>query len=752
MASSQDQLLDLLMPTVDKDQRPASDDLIRVMQRLVQPSRGYLASAQAFATAIGLEHSVLTELRSLPLQDLGQRLVSLRYVIENGEIWAQHFGWESKVAALDESAPDRVRALLKQIEAARTRVPEQSAFEAQLAKHSLGDIAQAAASVNDGSDEALDLCVALSLYPSARESLRTRLRAEAGELFASNPRTCDLIYLLSYELDRHPATTVGEGRLDYVLIADKGEMGVRATREAIALGATPVVLHSASDDADALQVRIANEAGGFAIPLDGTFRETYANPTQMVARIQDAYDERFGDDAEEHLSRSALYPGYGPLAENTVAIEYFQRNGVVFIGPMRDVVERAGDKREFRKLAQAIDANAVTPGIVIEDTDAEAIASKIIEAYNAGAFAFPGRLKAANGGGGRGQVVVEQPSEIPSAVIRVLGEITSNGWDPGVMFEQNIPETMHLEVQVVRDRYGNTRHFGMRDCTEQRASQKIQEEAPPAVLRRDPALEQRMCEIAVEIADRVGYVGACTVELMFKGGHFYLLEMNTRIQVEHPVTEEAHRIRTKDSLSPLNLVQLQFLVGRGAPIPFEQAAVEKARVAREYRINAEAFRAELKDARDGGRGLFVPNAGIFDRIDLPEESTVLDALRTAGVEGVTAVGIRFDVGFEVGDTLVNKDPTFGKLILSVEVEPAHDEQRYELLRLASLEVLRRTHIEGRQVMPDGRVMDGTVFQNNISTHIYVLQTQCIRDHGLSTAEGRHVNWVIKALRESASAQ
>ncbi|MBV1858975.1 MAG: ATP-grasp domain-containing protein, partial [Nannocystaceae bacterium] len=594
--------------------------------------------------------------------------------------------------------------------------------------------------------EAVDLCVALSRYPSCRAALRTRLREEAQTLFASSPRTCDLVYLLSQELNRHPATTVGEGRLNYVIIADKGEMGVRATAEALALGACPVVLHSATDDANALQVRMANDAGGFAIPLDGGFLETYANPSQMVDCIKRAYQERFGEQADEHLSRSAVYPGYGPLAENTAAIECFQTSGIAFIGPMRDVVERAGDKREFRKLAQAIDPDAVTPGIVIDDDDPEAIASKIIEAHAAGVFTFPGRLKAANGGGGRGQVVLEHPSEIPSAVLRVLGEISTNGWDPGVMFEQNIPTTTHLEVQIVRDRFGNTRHFGMRDCSEQRASQKIQEEAPPAVLRNDPALEQRMCEIAVRIADDVDYVGACTVELMFKGGHFYLLEMNTRIQVEHPVTEEAYRIRVGDALTPLNLVQLQFLVARGAPIPFEQSAVEKVRVAREYRINAEGFRAELKDSRDGGRGLFVPNAGIFDKLELPDEATVLGALHRSGASGITAVGVRFDTGFVVGDKLVNKDPTFGKLIVSVEVAPAQADERYELLRLASLEVLRRTRIEGRQVMPDGKVVPGSTFENNVGTHIWVLETECMRTHAKSVAERRHVNWVIEALR------
>ncbi len=734
------------MRILDKSQRPTPDDIAQAMQRLVHPGSGYLVSTQAFAAAVGLPGAALVELRSLPLGALGQRLMALRYVIENAEVWMKYFGWERQVAALDESAPARVRTLVEQIAQAREHVPEQSVVEADLSQLSLVEIAQAAETLEQGATEAIDLCVALSLFPSCRAVLRKRLQDEAHEIFASSPRACDLVYLLSQELDRHPATTVGEGRLDYVIVADKGEMGVRATREALAAGAIPVVLHSATDDADALQVRIANEAGGFTIPLDGAFLETYANPTQMVERIKRAYAERFGDEAQQHLGRSAVYPGYGPLAENTAAIQCFQSSGIAFIGPMQDVVERAGDKREFRKLAQAIDPNAVTPGIVIDDTDPEAIASKIIEAHADGAFTFPGRLKAANGGGGRGQVVLEHPSEIPSAVLRVLGEITSNGWDPGVMFEQNIPKTTHLEVQVVRDRFGNTRHFGMRDCSEQRASQKIQEEAPPAVLRQDSALEDRMCEIAVRIADSVDYVGACTVELMFKDGHFYLLEMNTRIQVEHPVTEEAYRIREGDALAPLNLVQLQYLVARGAPIPFDQAAVEKARVAREYRINAEGFRADLKDSRDGGRGLFVPNAGIFDKIELPDEATVLQGLRASDVLGVTAVGIRFDTGFAVGDKLVNKDPTFGKLIVSIEVEPDQAEQRYELLRLASLEVLRRTRIQGRQVMPDGKVVPDSTFENNVGTHRWVLETECMRKHGTAVAPERHVNWVIEALR------
>ena len=178
----------------------------------------------------------------------------------------------------------------------------------------------------------------------------------------------------------------------------------------------------------------------------------YANPVQMARCIHEAYSARFGADAEAELAKSALYPGYGPLAESTAAIEHFRRSGIVFVGPMQDVVERAGDKRKFRLLAQSIDAEAVVPGIVIDDNDPAAIIAAIRAGYAAGHFQFPGRLKAANGGGGRGQMVVASEALIEAAVTKVLGEITANGWDHGVMFEQNIPETIHLEVQVVRDR------------------------------------------------------------------------------------------------------------------------------------------------------------------------------------------------------------------------------------------------------------------------------------------------------------
>src|SRR5690606_7746730 len=146
---------------------------------------------------------------------------------------------------------------------------------------------------------------------------------EAPALSGARARVRDLVYLAAYDLDRLPATTVGEGALRHVIVADKGEMGVRAVREAIAYGATPVVADSETDAASACQVRRAESAGGFGVPLTGSFRETYANPAHIAERVREAYHARFGDGAEEELRRSALYPGYGPLAENVVAIQHF---------------------------------------------------------------------------------------------------------------------------------------------------------------------------------------------------------------------------------------------------------------------------------------------------------------------------------------------------------------------------------------------------------------------------------------------
>jgi hypothetical protein len=333
----------------------------------------------------GVRGACLSELRSLPLGEEGQRLVALRHFIAHGSMWIRHFAWEQPLARVAEDGATTVRALQGRIERTIEALPLDELC-AELAALSTTDLA---ARVRKNDDDTLRMLCAIHRRPALAATIRERLRVEAPKTDAT---ARDRVYLASFDLERLPATTVGEGALRYVIVADKGEMGVRAVREAHAFGAIPVVLFSETDDRDALQVRLAERHGGFAIGLRGTFRESYANPTNIAARIHAAYAERFGDRAEAELRRSALYPGYGPLAENTAAIQHFRREGIVFVGPSQDVVERAGDKRKFRAIAESIDPRAVTPGVVIDTNDAIAIARAIHDGHAAGKFTLPGRL------------------------------------------------------------------------------------------------------------------------------------------------------------------------------------------------------------------------------------------------------------------------------------------------------------------------------------------------------------------------
>ena len=729
--------------------------------KLSMPDGGHVGPRQAFGTWLDLKEATLVDVGAVPLGREGQRLLALRYIIANGSVWLQHFAWtgglrsalcaDPRTAGLKGGALEaRVRQELERIPALIAAAGEQ---RAQLAHEPCPDDAwidglfdpQGPLVADPAGEAALPVLVRLDHFPELRERTRAALKERATALYPSHPRVLDVLYLSATELDRFPATTVTAGRLRYVIVADKGEMGVRAVREAAALGKVPVILHSLQDDADSLQVRLAREHGGFAIGLDGNFRESYANYAQIAERVHAAFKTRFAERWLEELAQAALYPGYGPLAENAAAIGHFRRHGITFIGPMQDVVENIGDKRNFRLLAQRLDPKAVTPGIVIDESDRELILQRVRDGLDRGDFSLPGRIKAANGGGGRGQAIVSKADELSTAINKVLGEIHTFGWDPGVMFEQNIAETIHLEVQVVRDRYGATRHFGMRDCSEQRASQKIQEEAPPAILQRDPDLRAHIEQMAVRIIDAVGYVGAATVELMFKEGKFYFLETNTRIQVEHPVTEASHRIRRSSGLEPLNLVQLQLQVAEGRPIDFTQDQVVPTHVAREFRINAESWNPKVKDSRDGKLGLFMPNGGVFDEIFIPDREEVLGAL--ASRELIEELEIRFDSGFEAGDVLINKDPTFAKLIVAVRAPGA--DQPYELLRQVSLEVLRRVRIRGRQALPTGKILPDSALKTNVEDHIRILEAETFRRHSNGDDRGRHVNWVIGAFRGEA---
>ncbi|MGZ3460181.1 MAG: biotin carboxylase N-terminal domain-containing protein, partial [Archangium sp.] len=413
---------------------------------LVHPGSGYVSPKQAFLVWLAYPGARLADLGTVVQGERGQRLLAMRYIIANGAIWQTRFVWKPALQALSggEAAIATVEALLADIARLKAELSVDPRahhawacdFVSQEAGRRLGEHLEEA--------ETLRFLVLMHVDEELRKHLSGLVRARAEELLHTAPAALDLLYLATTDLYTFPATTVSAGALKYIIVVDKGEMGVRAVRECIALGMTPVVCHSLQDDADALQVRLARAHGGFTVGLQGTFRETYANYVQITDKVTSAFQERFGKTWERELARAAVYPGYGPLAENASAIRHFRQHGLIFIGPMQDVVERAGDKRTFRSMVQQLDPRAVTPGITLEASDAKVIQERIEEAFRNGVFSFPGRLKAANGGGGRGQAVCQSLEALPAAISKVLGEIQTNGWDAGVMFEQNIPETIHL--------------------------------------------------------------------------------------------------------------------------------------------------------------------------------------------------------------------------------------------------------------------------------------------------------------------
>ena len=272
------------------------------MQALIQPGKAYVGCKEVLE-ALVVPTARLGELSSLPLGRLGQRLMALRYFIANGATWLRFFDWEPALARVASDGPDRIRALFARVEDTGRTLPDAEALARELETRTLVELAGTLEDALELGDGSLRLLSAIACVPALATRLRERLADEAPVLHRDAPRVTDLIYLASHDLSRFPATTVGEAALHHVIVADKGEMGVRAVREALALGKVPVVLHSAQDDANSLQVRLAQDHGGFAIPLAGSFRESYANPIQMARKILEVCSARFGERAEAELAR-----------------------------------------------------------------------------------------------------------------------------------------------------------------------------------------------------------------------------------------------------------------------------------------------------------------------------------------------------------------------------------------------------------------------------------------------------------------
>jgi acetyl-CoA carboxylase biotin carboxylase subunit len=386
-----------------------------------------------------------------------------------------------------------------------------------------------------------------------------------------------------------------------LLVANRGEIALRVMRSAREMGIATVAVYSEADR-NAPFVRFADEAACIG---PAPSKESYLVIDKLVKVCID-------------LKVDAVHPGYGFLSENGAFATALEKAGVIFVGPSPKAMKVMGDKLAAKEAVKDHGVPLVpgTEGAVSGLEEAMAVARTI---------KFPILIKAAAGGGGKGMRVVERESELKEGLERAISEAQNAFGDGSVFIEKYVAGPRHIEVQVMADTHGNTCYLFERECSVQRRHQKVVEEAPSAVLT--PELRKRMGEAAVAVARSVDYVGAGTVEfLLDEGGDFYFMEMNTRLQVEHPVTE---------MITGLDLVKLQIRVAEGAELPFTQD---------DLTINGHAI--EVRVYAEDPANNFLPDIGTLSTYRPPQ-----------------GLGVRVDDGFEEGmDVPIHYDPMIAKLI------------------------------------------------------------------------------------------
>jgi acetyl-CoA carboxylase biotin carboxylase subunit len=386
-----------------------------------------------------------------------------------------------------------------------------------------------------------------------------------------------------------------------ILVANRGEIALRVMKTIRKMGIKTVAVYSEADR-NSPHVKFADEA---VLLGKAPSSESYLVMDKVIA-------------AAKQTGAEGIHPGYGFLSENAVFAQLVADNGITFIGPLPHAIRIMGNKLAAKEAVKAYDIPMV-PGIDTAITDTE-LAKKV-----AGEIGFPILIKAAAGGGGKGMRVVHNKDELPEQMERAIGEAVAAFGDGSVFIEKYVGSPRHIEIQVLADTHGNVVHLFERECSVQRRHQKVVEEAPSSVLT--PAIRAAMGEAAVRVAKACDYVGAGTVEfLLDENKNFFFLEMNTRLQVEHPVTE---------LITGLDLVEQQVKIARGERLEFTQSDLTIKGHALEVRVYAE-------DPLDN----FMPSIGTLSTYKTP-----------------SGEGIRVDDGFEEGMTVpMFYDPMISKLI------------------------------------------------------------------------------------------
>ena len=340
-----------------------------------------------------------------------------------------------------------------------------------------------------------------------------------------------------------------------ILIANRGEIALRIHRACKEMGIATVAVHSEAD-ASAMHVRLADESVCIG---PASAAKSYLNIPSLIA-------------AAEITGAQAIHPGYGFLSENARFAEIVQAHGMTFIGPNPDHIRMMGDKITAKQAVKEAGIPVVPGSEGALQTEEEAFAAAEV-------IGFPVLIKAAAGGGGRGMKVALNRESLCEAVATAKGEAGAAFGDDSVYMERYLQRPRHIEIQVIADSFGNVVHLGERDCSLQRRHQKVLEEAPsPAI---DAATRAKIGKVVVDAIKAIGYLGVGTIEFLYENDEFFFIEMNTRLQVEHPITEAITRI---------DLVREQIRIAAGLPLSFTQEDIVFEGHAIECRINAENAR------------------------------------------------------------------------------------------------------------------------------------------------------------------